>query len=138
MKMISGAVEPGIRIGDFHIGGDRTEIISKLGEPCEYRENGSRMKIYSYDNFALWFDSNDRLDQIGVTKGFCGDYKSITVGSTMGDVKKIFGQFESEDIMCTYTIVGVDGICFELEDNDDWDELTTPIEWIYVYRCAPS
>lgn len=56
----------------------------------------------------------------------------------MGDVKRIFGQFESDDIMCVYTIVGVDGICFELEDIDEWDELTTPIEWIFVYRCAPS
>ena len=134
MEIVNGVIEPGVRIGELYIGSERAEVISKLGEPCNYREYDNGNKIYNYKNFALWFDPNDKLDQIGVTKGFCGDYKSITVGSTMGDVKRIFGQFDSEDIMCTYTIVGVDGICFELEDNDDWDELTSPIEWIYVYK----
>jgi hypothetical protein len=28
------------------------------------------------------------------------------------------------------------GICFELEDVDDWDELTAPIENIYVFRVS--
>ena len=134
MEIVNGVIEPGVRIGELYIGSERADVISKLGEPCNYREYDNGNKRYNYKNFALWFDSNDRLDQIGVTKGFCGDYKSITVGSTMGDVKRIFGQFDSEDIMCTYTIVGLDGICFELEDNDDWDELTSPIEWIYVYN----
>ena len=32
-------------------------------------------------------------------------------------------------------IPGIAGICFELEDVDGWDELTAPIEWIFVYKC---
>lgn len=134
MIITRGVIEPGVRIGNFYIGSEKNEIISKLDEPCELRKTDSGKSIYTYENFILWFDSNDRLDQIGVTKGFYGDYKNIKIGSTMEDVKNIFGQFESEEIMCVYNIVGVEGICFELEDDDNWDELTSPIEWIFVYN----
>lgn len=35
-------------------------------------------------------------------------------------------------------IKGIEGICFELGDMDEWDdywdELYAPIEWIFVYK----
>ena len=33
-----------------------------------------------------------------------------------------------------YLITNVKGVALELSDDDDWNELMTPIEWIYVYR----
>ena len=47
--------------------------------------------------------------------------------------KKIFGRYENDGDV--YIIPGIAGICFELEDVDGWDELTAPIEWIFVYKC---
>ena len=85
------------------------------------------------DNFKLWFGINGELEQIGVTKGFYGDYKSVCIGTTMQDVVKKFGGYENDGDI--YVIPGLEGICFELEDVDDWDELTAPIEWIFVYKC---
>jgi len=34
----------------------------------------------------------------------------------------------------TYEMENEKGICFELEDVDDWEELAAPIEFIYVFR----
>ena len=34
----------------------------------------------------------------------------------------------------TYELKDIKGICFELEDIDDWDELKAPIDHIYVFR----
>lgn len=48
---------------------------------------------------------------IGVTKGFCGNYMSICIGTTVQYIVDKFGGFEN-----------------------DWDELTAPIEWIYIYK----
>lgn len=35
-----------------------------------------------------------------------------------------------------YLIQGIKRIAFELgdEDGNDWNELTAPIEWIYIYK----
>ena len=71
--------------------------------------------------------------QIGVTKDFYGDFMSICIGSTMKDVVNKFGGIENDGDV--YAIPGIEGLCFELEDVDNWDELTAPIEWIYVYKC---
>ena len=96
-------------------------------------ERGDGFCIYSFDNFKLWFGVNNELEQIEVTKGFFGTYNSFRIGTTMLDIKKIFGRYENDGDV--YIIPGIAGICFELEDVDGWDELTAPIEWIFVYKC---
>ena len=34
----------------------------------------------------------------------------------------------------TYELENIKGICFELEDIEDWDQLKAPIDHIYVFR----
>ena len=36
------------------------------------------------------------MEQIGVTKGFFGTYNSVRIGTTMLDIKKIFGRYEND------------------------------------------
>ncbi len=132
MKLTCGAIKPGVKIGDFLIGSKKEDIIPKLDEGYTVWERGDGFCIYTFDNFKLWFDVNGRLEQIGVTKGFAGDYKSICIGSKLTDVMAKFGQYETDGDV--YLISGIEGICFELEDVDDWEELTAPIEWIFVYK----
>ena len=62
-------------------------------------ERGDGFCIYSFDNFKLWFGVNNELEQIGVTKGFFGTYNSVRIGTTMLDIKKIFGRYENEGLI---------------------------------------
>lgn len=133
MKLICGEIEPGIRISDFLIGSKKEDVINKLDDNAKVWEREDGFCIYTLDNFKLWFGVNGELEQIGVTKGFIGNYKSICIGTTMQEVRTQFGQYENDGDV--YLISGLDGICFELEDVEDWDEMTAPIEWIFVYKC---
>lgn len=133
MKIVNGKIEPGKRIGKFLIGAKKEEIINQVDKALNVWERGDGFCIYTFENCKLWFDVQGRLYQVAVTKGFLDGYNKIYIGSTMQDVKKIYGAYENDDV--EYLIPNVDGICFELEDVDDWDELTAPIEWIFVYKC---
>lgn len=73
------------------------------------------------------------MDQIGVGDDFQEKYKNIIgIGSTLSDIKKFVGNYVN--VYDTYEMEVEKGICFELEDIDDWDELTAPIEYVYVFR----
>ena len=137
MILSNGIIEPGNRIGDYLIGSDKQDILDRAGEAIHVWERGDGFCIYTYENYMLWFDEKGCLCQIGVTKGFLDGYNNIYIGSTMQDVIKIYGTYENDDVQ--YLIPNINGICFELEDvddyDDDWDELTAPIEWIFVYKC---
>lgn len=77
------------------------------------------------------------MDQIGVGGDFKGKYKNIIgIGSTLSDVKKFIGDYINE--YDTYELEVEKGICFELEDIDDWNELTAPINYIYVFRVGST
>lgn len=136
MKLVNGEVIPGKRIGNYWIGLNKEDIIDDLESACEVREREDGFSIYTFENFSLWFETNGELVQIGVREGFSGNYKTISIGSTMKDVEKIFGGYEEDGDQ--YLITGLEGICFELgdlDDRDDWNELEAPIEWILVYKC---
>lgn len=54
------------------------------------------------------------------------------MGSTLNDVKNLVGNYIN--VCDTYEMEADKGICFELKDIDDWDELKAPIEHIYVFN----
>lgn len=136
MILSNGVIKPGIQIGDFFLGSKMEDILKVLDESIDNWENGDKGRVYSFENFRLWFGKDGCLRQIGVTKGFLDGYNGIYIGSTMQDVIKIYGSYMEE--YDDYLLPNIDGICFELEDvedyDDDWDELTAPIEWIFVYK----
>lgn len=137
MILSRGEIEPGIQIGDFVIGSKKEDILKEIDESLNNWKNGDGGWVYSFENFRLWFDDDGYLKQIGVTKGFLDGYNGINIGSTLQDVIKIYGSYKEE--YGDYLLTDIEGICFELEDaedyDDDWDELTAPIEWIFVYKC---
>lgn len=130
---MNGIIKPGVQLGNFYIGTKKEDIAISIKEEYIVRDLGDGFCKIMVDNYILWFDSDEALSQIGVTKGFLDGYNNIHIGSTMQDVINIYGAFENDDV--EYLIPNVGGICFELEDVDDWDELTAPIEWIFVYKC---
>ncbi|SCX87019.1 hypothetical protein SAMN02910451_00611 [Butyrivibrio hungatei] len=134
--LIIGEIEPGIRIGNLRIGAMKEELLSQIEDKYTVWERGDGFSIYTFDNYKLWFDVDGSLQQIGVTDGFKGSYKSVHIGTTMKEIKTDFGDYENEND--EYEISGIKGLCFELgdmDDCDDWDELEAPIEWIFVYKC---
>ena len=129
MKITDGEIIPCVGIGEFKLGMSLSEITNILGSDCKERELGIGSQIIT-ENARFWFRENS-LVQIGVTKGFEGKYNNIGIGSTLTDVKKYFGDYECN---CdTYNPIGKKGMCFELEDIDDWEELSVPIEWIFIF-----
>ena len=130
--MINGEIVPGVRIGNCCIGKQKSIILRLFPELYHTWERGDGFSIYTYENMKLWFDTDETLQQIGVSSGFAETYQTIGIGSTMQDVTECFGGYRNEGD--EYYIPGVDGLCFELADTENWNELTAPVEWIYVYR----
>lgn len=136
MKIKDGSIIPGVGISNIKLGISREALLNIIGDSYE-EENLNPGSILIIENAKFWIASDGKVDQIGVEKDFRGKYENIIgIGSTMSDVKKYFGDYV--DIYDTYEIKNIDGMCFELEDvkdyDDEWDELTAPIEFIYVYR----
>lgn len=50
----------------------------------------------------------------------------------MKDICNKFGEYYDEGD--EFLIKGIEGICFELEDIENWEEISAPIEWIFVYK----
>lgn len=133
MKIKAGEVIPGVSIGEYKIGMRKEELLQIIGADIKERYINSDESIITLENAVVWIDRNKTVRKIGVSKGFQGLYNaSIGIGSTLQEVNEIFGKYEYDQY--TYIISGIDGMCFELEDVEGWEEETAPIEWIYIYR----
>ena len=134
MKIQDDDIWPGIGIGNIKLDITKEELIDIIGENYEQRPNASG-GVISVENASFWIADDGRVGQIGVRGGFKGKYKGkIGIGSTLKEVKEYIGDYKS--VYSTYEMEQDKGICFELEDVDDWDELTAPIENIYVFRVS--
>lgn len=132
MKIENGSIIPGVGIGNVNLNITKNQLLEIIKDDYKerFREIGSVIEI---ENAKFWISSDGKVDQIGVGGDFAGKYKNIIgIGSTLSDVKKFIGNYVN--VYDTYEIEAEKGICFELEDIDDWDELKAPIEYIYVFR----
>ena len=133
MKILDGKILPGESIGKYKLGANLECILRSLDSEYMKQEREDGSCVVDIENAKFWFDKYRNLFQIGVTKGFREKYDGkIGIGDTLDDVQKNVGPFfeEGDD----YLIKNVKGIALDLADDDDWNELTTPIEWIYVYK----
>jgi len=126
---------PAKTIDQYHLGWSLAQIMSSLKnkELVQYREEEDTIFI-SYKYFKFWVSKEkDKVIQIGAYKGFKGNYNGIGIGSTLADIQQKFGSW-GEDLY-VYVIPKIDGLCFELADNDideEWIQESAPIEAIYV------
>ena len=60
---------------------------------------------------------------------------TIGIGSSLADVKEYIGDIKTGeyDIVPTYELRDISGICFELKDEDNCDEYKVPIDAISIY-----
>lgn len=134
MKIDDGSIVPGVGIGNIKLDITREQLLNIIGSDFkeQFRENDSVIEV---ENARFWIAEDNCLDQIGVQKDFTGKFrKYIGIGSTLQDIKDYIGEYIQ--VYDTYELEQEKGICFELEDVDDWNELTAPIEFIYVFRIA--
>lgn len=137
MIIKNGNIMPQIGISQFFLGKKQKEIIDMLGNDYTvYLNEKNGWTFIDIDNAKFYFNSDKDLLQIGVTIGFHGKLENcIGIGDTLSDLQKKYGGFYNE--YDQYYIKGMEGVCFELGDTDDedeWDELNAPIEWIFVYN----
>ena len=138
MLMKDGTIVPGKGIYPFVIGMLREALIALLDDEYNIENRMDGTFVLSVKNAKFFFNKGDRLYQIGVTQGFEGKFEgNIGIGNTLTDILKAYeGYFEEYDM---YMIKGVDNLSFELGDTDDeeeWNELEAPIEWIWVYDMS--
>ena len=132
MKIKDGDIIPAVGISNIKLNFSREALLQLIGKDYKerIREDDSIIEI---ENAKFWISNDGKVDQIGVKGDFKGKYKNIIgLGSTLEDVKKYIGNYVN--VYDTYEIEEDKGICFELEDIDDWDELKSPIDHIYVFR----
>lgn len=139
--MSDEAIVPGIRIGEYHLG-ERVEKITELLEQKKVSYSvvplGSVEKLVT-DGLSFWV-TDGRISQITATEGFGGRINGVIgVGSTLRQAEECLGRIrEGEyDIVIVYELEGVPGVCFELKDDDEFeefDEMSAPIEAISIYK----
>lgn len=141
MRIAEGRIIPGVSIGEYYIGMKKEDLIKKLGDDYINRSMGGGNHKILLENAMIWIDENDLVRQIGVSRGFHSAYQNkIRIGTTLNEITEMYGGYENRDV--TYNLIGVDGLCFELEDVDEFeyldesDILRSPIEWIFVYRIT--
>ena len=62
--LITGEIEPGIRIGNFRIGTKKEDILSEIDDRYTVWEREDGFSIYTFDNYMLWFEADGKLQQI--------------------------------------------------------------------------
>lgn len=132
MKIQDGPIIPDIGINNIRLGITKQELLWTVG--YSYQDQSLEIgSIIEIENAKFWIASDGKVDQIGVEKDFRGKYKKLLgLGSTLNDLKQYIGDYVQ--VYDTYELKDIKGICFELEDIDDWDELKAPINHIYVFR----
>ncbi len=61
MKLIYGEIEPGLRIGNFIIGSNKEDVVSRISGKYKVWERGDGFCTFTMDNFKLWFGVNGEL-----------------------------------------------------------------------------
>ncbi len=108
-EIIPSQSAAGVCLGDM-IEGAIAEI-----EPLEIVSLHSCLR-YEFGPISLWVGQNNRIEQIGLYKGYVGLlFNKIKIGSTIDDIQKNLGKvFEDEND--SLVIESLSGLCFETED----------------------
>lgn len=121
-------------IGKFRIGLHKAELFVELDQ-CDYEiENLDQFEIVRSEPYSFWVSKDTmRVTQILVREGFKGEFlEHITLGSTLDSIRNIAGPYYEE--LDVYMLENYPGICFELADADDWDELKSPVSSISIFE----
>lgn len=136
---LRGAIVPGQSIGDIRLLASEAEMPARLGMDYKREQRGPECAVYHARGLSVWVDeTTKRVVQVLARQGFEGTLMGrIGVGSTIRELRAL-GEVYCDDGHCpVYLIRGMEGICFETEDNEpmdeDWPEDDEVIAAISVY-----
>jgi len=129
---VYGEIINGKSVGNYQLGCTIQELKGKISEDYTEESLANHYTITT-KNIKFWiFKEKNIVTQIMVFGSYNGKFKdSIGIGNTISDLRKIGIKYSKEDYI--YTLPDYSGICFELEDIDDWDEYNAPIESISIF-----
>ena len=132
-------IVPGVGIGHFSVGMSEEEMLKNVDERYTIEDLGTSRR-YHMSFMRIWVDKNTKcVEQITVGKGFEGMLcHRIGIGSKLHEQRSLGEVYCQYTLYPVYMIKGIDGICFEVEDDktydDEEDEEEKAIEWISLFH----
>lgn len=128
---------PGNRVGEYKLGMTYHKLIKTIQlENIAYKKIVLPTCIKIVTKNMVFLLVNNVIMQITVYGDFKGTFNdTIGIGSSLADVKEYIGDIKTGeyDIVPTYELRDISGICFELKDEDNCDEYKVPIDAISIY-----
>lgn len=128
---------PGKRIGKYSLGMSFEELKNTLSSENINHETeriSLGQKVLT-DNIEFWIEG-DIVTQITVQNEFRGKLLGcIGIGSSLKDLKNQIGSYKQSDleIVPTYEIEKLPGICFEIDDFNENNEEASTIKYISIF-----
>lgn len=123
----------GKSIGQYHLGWSLEELKNQLNESYTFESLDNHFTLTIKDLKFWLLRDKDMVSQIMVFGNYGVKFMDkVGVGSTLSDLEEHGIKWTKEDYV--YILPDYPGICFELEDIDDWDERIAPIECISIYN----
>ena len=128
---------PGESVGEYKLGMTYHKLIKTIQlENIAYKKIVLPTCIKIVTKNMVFLLVNNVIMQITVYGDFKGTFNdTIGIGSSLADVKEYIGDIKTGeyDIVPTYELRDISGICFELKDEDNCDEYKEPIDAISIY-----
>ncbi|MGE6228469.1 hypothetical protein [Paenibacillus chitinolyticus] len=123
----------GVSVGPYQLGGGLQELEEKISISGFVEEELDNHYTITTNTLKFWVEKEQgRITQITVFGEYEGKFLGkIGIGNRLSDLNDLDIKWIKEDYV--YKLPDYPGICFELEDIDDWDELLAPIEFISIY-----
>ncbi|MFB7817180.1 hypothetical protein NBRC13296_06720 [Paenibacillus chitinolyticus] len=123
----------GVSVGPYELGWGLQELKEKISISGFVEEELDNHYTITTNTLKFWVEKEQgEITQITVSGEYEGKFLGkIGVGNRLSDLNDLDIKWIKEDYV--YKLPDYPGICFELEDIDDWDELLAPIEFISIY-----
>lgn len=123
----------GVGVDSYQLGCGLEEIKEEIKDLDFTEEELDNHFTLSTDSIKFWIDKDQsNVTQISVFGEYTGKFlKKIGIGSTLSDLNDLGIKWVKEDYV--YKLPEYPGVCFELEDIDDWNEIEAPIQFISIY-----
>lgn len=120
-------------MGPYQLGWGLQELKEKIKIIGFVEEELDNHYTLTTKNIKFWVEKQQEvITQITVFGEYEGKFlEKISIGSRLSDLNVLDIRWVKEDYV--YKLPDYPGICFELEDIEDWDELAAPIEFISIY-----
>jgi hypothetical protein len=130
---MNNSIIPATKIGGIYIGWTYDRVVENLTKGFKREELNQYITLQAID-VEIWIDKIDeKVTQIMACDKFEGEFLGeIGIGDCLGDLLKLGVRYKYIDYV--YELPDFPGICFELEDVEDWSELTAPIRFISIYK----